>query len=540
MGGDGAIPANMQISDAFDLQLKSNSAFSGCGDGQGASLRCALLSALISAAAAYHLLVIYGHGNADAMCEGLVSYTGADWALACGRWAIRYMTGFSGNLVMPGIWLALYALCCGLSAVLLARLWGIEDKVRLCLVAALLTVNPTVIEQSLLQYMFMAWGLSNLLSILFVRMCCTQERGYRLYILAPLCMATAFGLYQSCVSLMCTAFCMTLIIRLFRGNTLKDVWQLVLRFALAALLGTGLYFLILRVETIRWAVEESERVALFSVKTFLVSLPKSFPQAYKTYAAYFLEGRLCRRQLYLLLFSVGMLCAAAALLHLVKDGRVLEAATAGLLLAMIPAVTNLADILFPYNEPVVIMQYQSMLLFPFLLALPFPTVRLGRGAEIPLHWAMIILSGCIFWGYLVSANATYRVYDLSYRHMNFVTAAVMNDVYDLPDYSTDEVVAFAGFPDDRLLRAAIPAYKLAYGQYDSFAFWDSLTGLQYGRRNYLLHYFGIDGGHIYGHLYNDAVASPMFQDMPIWPEQGSIQRINGLIIVKFAQDPPHF
>ena len=308
MGGDGAIPANMQISDAFDLQLKSNSAFSGCGDGQGASLRCALLSALISAAAAYHLLVIYGHGNADAMCEGLVSYTGADWALACGRWAIRYMTGFSGNLVMPGIWLALYALCCGLSAVLLARLWGIEDKVRLCLVAALLTVNPTVIEQSLLQYMFMAWGLSNLLSILFVRMCCTQERGYRLYILAPLCMATAFGLYQSCVSLMCTAFCMTLIIRLFRGNTLKDVWQLVLRFALAALLGTGLYFLILRVETIRWAVEESERVALFSVKTFLVSLPKSFPQAYKTYAAYFLEGRLCRRQLYLLLFRWG--CSA--------------------------------------------------------------------------------------------------------------------------------------------------------------------------------------------------------------------------------------
>ena len=262
-GGDGTIPANMQISDAFDLHVKSNSAFPGRGDGQGASLRYALLSALISAAAAYHLLVVYGHGNADAMCEGLISYTGADWALACGRWAIRYMTGLSGNLVMPGIWLALYALCCGLSAALLAGLWGIEDKVRLCLVAALLTVNPTVIEQSLLQYMFMAWGLSNLLSILFVWLCCGQERGYRPYILAPVCMATAFGLYQSCVSLMCAAFCMTLIIRLFHGNTRKELWRLVLRFALAALLGTVLYFLVLRVETIRWSVEESERVRSF-------------------------------------------------------------------------------------------------------------------------------------------------------------------------------------------------------------------------------------------------------------------------------------
>lgn len=530
----------MQISNAFDLHLKSNSAFSGRGDGRGASLHCTVLSALISALAAYHLLVIYGHGNADAMCEGLVSYTGADWALACGRWAIRYMTGLSGNLVMPGIWLALYALCCGLSAALIAELWGIEDKIRLCLVAALLTVNPTVIEQSLLQYMFMAWGLSNLLSILFVWLCCTQERGIRLYILAPACMATAFGLYQSCVSLMCSAFCMTLIISLFREKTLKDIWRLVLRFAAAALLGTILYFLILRVETIRWAVEESERVALFSVKTFLASLPKSFPQAYKTYAAYFFEGRLYRRQLYTLLFLIGILGAAAALLRLLKERRFLEAAAAGLLLALIPAVTNLADILFPYNEPVVIMQYQSMLLFPFLLAFPSSPARWGRRVEIPVRFALLVLSGCIFWGYLVSANATYRVYDLSYRHMNFVTAAVMNDVYDLPDYSTDEVVAFAGFPDDRLLRAAVPAYKLAYGQYDNFAFWDSLTGLQYGRRNYLLYYFGIDGGHIYGHLYNDAVGSPMFRDMPIWPEKGSIQRINNLIIVKFAQNPPHF
>lgn len=538
--GDRAIPADMHISEEIDLRIKSKPASSVYGDGQGASLRCALLSALLAALAAYHLLVIYGHGNADAMCEGLVSYTGADWALACGRWAIRYMADFSGNLVMPGIWLTLYALCCGLSAVLISRLWGIADKMMLCLVAALLTVNPTVIEQSLLQYMFMAWGLSNLLSILFVYLCCTRERGCSLYVLAPVCMMVAFGLYQSCVSLMCTAFCMTLIIRLFRGSTLKELWRLVLRFAAVSLLGTALYFLILRVETIRWAVEESERVELFSLKTLLTSLPTSFPQTYKNYAAYFFEGRLYRRQLYALLFAAGMLCAAAALAHLVKAGHPLEALGAGLLIVLIPAVTNLADIVFPYNEPVVIMQYQSMLLFPFLLALPFPPALKGRRVETPARGVLLILSGCILWGYLVSANATYRVYELSYRHMNFVTSSVMNDVYDLPDYSTDEVIAFAGFPDDRLLRAAVPAYKLAYGQYENFAFWDGLMGLQYGRRNYLLHYFGIDGGHIYGHLYNDAIASTAFREMPIWPEQGSVQRINGLIIVKLAQNPPHF
>lgn len=65
-------------------------------------------------------------------------------------------------------------------------------------------------------------------------------------------------------------------------------------------------------------------------------------------------------------------------------------------------------------------------------------------------------------------------------------------------------------------------------------------GLQYCRRNYLLNYFGVDGGHIYGHLYNDAVASEEFKAMPLWPAEGSVKRVNGLVIVKFSENPPIF
>ena len=130
--------------------------------------RIAIYSALISALLAYYYLIILGNGNPDALCEGLISYTGADWALACGRWAIRYMNMASGDVILPGIWVILYAICCGISGWQLIRLWKIDGKVEACLTACLLTVNPTVIEQSLLQYMFMAWGLSNVLCVLFL------------------------------------------------------------------------------------------------------------------------------------------------------------------------------------------------------------------------------------------------------------------------------------------------------------------------------------------------------------------------------------
>ena len=118
---------------------------------------CAVFGALSAAVLAYHYLIIFGAGNPDALAEGLLVYTGYDWVLACGRWAIRYMSGFlSGNIVIPGLWVPLYALCCGLSAFLICRLWGINKLPFVAMTDVLLTVNPTVIEQSLLQYMFMA------------------------------------------------------------------------------------------------------------------------------------------------------------------------------------------------------------------------------------------------------------------------------------------------------------------------------------------------------------------------------------------------
>ena len=500
----------------------------------------ALLSALLAAVGAYHLLVILGHGNPDALCEGLVAYTGADWATACGRWAIRYLNLLSGNIIMPGVWVALYALCCALSALLLARLWSIKSPLAVCLTACLLTVNPTVIEQSLLQYMFMTWGVSNLLGVLFVYLCCTEGRAYRRYLLAPLSMAFAFGLYQACVGLMCACFCMTLILGLLRGGSVKEMLSAVLRFALSAALGTLLYFLILRVEIVRWGVDESERVQLFSPAGILSSLSATLPGAYRTYFAYFFDHRLSRSRFYALLFCIGLLWVLAALARLLRARRFGACAFAVLLLALIPAFSNLADIIFPYNEPVLIMQYQSMLVVPFLLALPAEEKKERAPAVRAVRALAALLCFFVFWTYLVSANATYRSYDLSYRSTYFAVSAAMNRVYALPDYSPEEVVAFAGFPDDALLRQRFPSYRNAYAMYDNLVFWDGMMGLQVCRKSYLLNYFGLDGGHVYGHLYNEAVASEEFREMPVWPAEGSVRRINQLILVKFSEDPTIF
>lgn len=500
-----------------------------------------LLTVLVTAFMSYTLLIVYGHGNPDAITEGMSAYTAGDWALACGRWATRYMNAAAGNVIMPPVWVTLYMLCVFVSVMLLVKLWKLRSALAVCLISVLMAVNPTVIEQSLLQYMFMAWGISNLLGTTFVYLCCAPGgRPWVRITAAALCTAVAFGLYQAVIGYICMCFCLTLILSLSRGTDMRGALRLVLRVLIAGVCGALLYFIILRVEFARYGVEQSSRVEDFSLAAIFSSLSYSVPDAYVTFFEYFGESVLRRGTCYILLAALFAVFLTLSLITLFRRRQYANIACLLVLIALVPAFTNISKIVFPYNTTVTIMEYQNMLVVPFLFAF-------AEGCELklsalynPARICTCLLCAALGWGYIVSANATYKCYELSYRHIGYEVSAILDDVYDMPGYTRGETVAFAGFPDDSYLRENVGIYKYAYGQYDNPVFWDGMMGLQVCRRNYLTEYFGIDGGYIYGGQYNDAVHSAEFAAMPVWPADGSVQRINGMIVVKLFDDPPIF
>lgn len=501
----------------------------------------ALFSTMLSALLSYHLLIIYGHGNADAVCEGLVCYNvgSADWALGCGRWLTRYMNALSGDVIMPGVWITLYMLCVFCSAMLLVKLWKIKSPVAVCLISVLLAVNPTVIEQSLLQYMFMAWGLSNLLGVLFVYLNCQENKW--LVVLSPICIMLAFGLYQSSVGLLCLCFCMTLIIMLTDGMEIKRMFLLVLRFGIMSLIGVAMYFAALRYEVFRHDIDVSGRMQEFSLGGIFSSLIDSVKDAYVTFFQYFAEPTFHRWLWYSILAAILIICFAVTLYRTVRAGKHAQGCFALLLFLLIPAFANIAKIIFPYNITVTIMEYQNMFMFPFLFALMERTpLRLPS-----LHNLGRILAGTLSvilcWTYIVSANATYLSYELTYRHLNFMTTSILNDVYNMPEYDRNDTIAFAGFVDDSYLRENFSTYEHAYGMYSNLTFWIEPLGIRNSRHNYLMNYFGIESGYVFALDYNAAVRSEEFKNMPVYPGVGAIREFpDNLIIVKLSDDPPIF
>lgn len=508
------------------------------GGGKPTGNKVAFVSTALWAFFAYHLLVITSVGNADAVCEGLYSYTAADWALACGRWCARYFYGAVGNVVMPGVWVALYMLCVFFSVVILSRLWKIESPVSVFFTAALLAVNPTVIDQSLLQYMFMSWGISNLLGILFVYAVFEADSRIVLYLLAPLAVAVAFGFYQASVGLIALCFALTLILRLLRSVSFKEALGATLRFLLASLVGAAEYFMILRFELNRWGIAESDRVGAFSLGGIFASLSETLPDAYRFFLAYFDDTLFRRKYIALVLGAVLVLFFARRVWSMIRERRFAEAALSAVLFALIPAFCNVCRVLFPYFTVVQIMEYQIMLLFPFFFALgemrETRLVQTQNALRIVSFFLCLVLVG----GYTVSANATYRAYDLSYRHAQYEAGEIVRRARALPDYEPGETVMFVGFIRDDTLREHNSVYRYAYSMYDNLIFWEEYMGITSGRRNFVMDMLGVDIGEVDASTYQRIAQSAELEAMPLYPTAGSVGRIDGVIVVKLAETAP--
>lgn len=510
------------------------------GGSRSTKCKTALISTLIWGFLAYHLLVITSVGNADAVCEGLYAYTAADWALACGRWCARYFYGAVGNVVMPGVWLTLYMLCVFASVLLLARLWRLESPISVFFTAALLAVNPTVIDQSLLQYMFMSWGLSNLLGLAFVYAVFASESRLVRYLAAPVGMAVAFGFYQASVGLIALAFSLTLILRLLRGMDWRDMLRCVLRFALSAAIGAAEYFLILRYELNRWGVAESDRVGAFSLREIFASLGETVPDAYRFFFGYFDDTIFRRKYIALALGAILLLFFLRRLWLLIKDRHYAESACAALLFALTPVLANVCRVLFPYFTVVEIMEYQIVLLFPFLFAVAEEREVRFRNTQNLARIVAFALCLVLVGGYTVSANATYRAYDLSYRHAQYEAGEIVRRARALDDYQPGETVMLVGFIRDDTLRENNAVYDYAYSMYDNLIFWEEYMGITSGRRNFFLDTLGVDIGEVDMAQYVAITSGDALAAMPVYPAQGSVARIDGTIVAKLTDDPLRF
>lgn len=475
--------------------------------------------------------------NPDSYLEGLYSFRHQEWFIQNGRWLAPIMYGIAGNLVIIPMIFVIYCLCVIIMAKVIITQMRITSVWMIVIISVSLMVGPSVITQFLFGYS--SYGI--VMSLLFTVLYCVaiKRGGRRMLLAATLCITLMMGFYQTYIGAAAFLLLMISILDLFDGEAIMTVWKRIWTGVIAGVCGCAASVILGFIVMKSTSTEAVDRLSMFSVRTIVSSFGGAVIRSYKYFLRYFYDGMLGRRFLYMALFLVFAVCFFIKIMQLIRQGERARVLWIMLMVLALPFAANLVHILVPYNEITTTMQHHYTFVIAFGLALTgrvtWQDIRIGGWVTA----ASGVLCVWILWTYVISANATFMCNGLSHRVIDRKTLQILDDIYALDTYREGETkILFAGFPHAEEVRTSLPMYRYTIELPKNPVFWGSLNSATHGRYQYLLNTFGVDAGMFSEEEYDAVLSDSAFEQMPLWPEKGSVRMIDGYAVVKLSDNPP--
>lgn len=491
------------------------------------SLISLLLTAIVCFVS-YNAFITYGFNSPDGILEGFHYYTNRHWAIAgCGRWFLALINNAHANIVAP--WLTIVECCIvnWLSAYTLCKILDINKKSLVYLLCIFFSVIPTFIEINLYTNSAFSYSISVFLSVLFVFF--NLRKSYLFSILSAVCLGCAMGSYQSQIGV---AVGLTVICIIKKILEKEKTFNFIIRSLISGVAGLLVYIAGLNICLSIYHLELSSRAASFSLSEVINKFPNSIINAYSTFINTFNQTILKRKYVFILI-AVILSIELIILIYIIIKNKEFKKLLSIILIAILPIAFNFIGIILPMYE------ISSLMLTPNYLIIFFVVYLLKYIGFSFVKVLSIILSLLILalsWTYVLSANATYESYKLSYNAYKSQFSSALDMVYQLEGYKHNVTqIAVVGYPSDQVLRENVKIYNYAIGLHSNLLYWQTFDLDYTSTYFYLLNEFGINTGVTEPDYYRGIILNPDVKNMPCWPNSGSVQMINGYAVIKFGE-----
>lgn len=459
----------------------------------------------------------------------------ADYGTASGRWLLSTVLSLDGAFSMPWLIGLLSVLCLAGTACFTVSLLRIRHPLGCVVTAAILVSFPTV--TATFSYMFTAdaYFFSLLLAAFGAYAAVRLRWGV---LIGAASITLSMGIYQSYLGVAAVLMVGALLFetldgkRSFQELFLKGVW-------LVASLGAAViaYMVIVRITSRSVPLVDYMGISEMG-KISLTELPWLIAKSYGKYVKFFLMNDSgCHFGFLRYAFAAAGLCTVALGVLLLRERRLGGARTAlaVALAAVYPLAGNLIYVMVPSDVHMLMIYGLSYLLIaPVALAdymedggkkLPLQPFRAAAG------WIILLTMALTAYSYAVTANAAYLKIDLSLRQCTAYSTRLLDKIESCEGYRQGMPVVLVG--SDTREDALTPTPELnsidMTGVFDLGGFRASYT---YG--HFLRYYLGFTGEVYLGDSENALALAQRdsVQQMPLYPEQGSVQVIDGAVVVK--------
>ena len=498
-------------------------------------------AAFLTAFCTGYLTHLYAFTNLIPNSDGLSRVYDTQQMTISGRWFLHYASALNDFTQMPAVIGFLSVLFLSLAAALTVDLLVFRSRVLAGLAGALMAAFPCLGYTFLYLFTASAYCLAILLAVLSVWL---ARRGRLGWLLGVVSLALAMGTYQAYAAL---AISLSLLVVLRQTldprADFSGTLRLGLRLAAFLAVGAALYYGVLMVFL---KVKDLELLSYLGMDQASTGypfsrLPALLLETYKQAVAFFFlpgspNGFASPLLVVLDLAALvlGGFSFVACLIRRQLLRPLWRPVGALVLLALLPLGINFMQVLSPYSQPTPLMKYAFVAVYlavVLLLGLADGTVRLPlrRGlAPAAAVWAAVLLLFC-----LNTNNLLYTASAQAHRATESYLTRLLARVESCPGYQAGMEAAVVGaVPTDQIC-AQIPSYA----QVDHYSVpLNSVLPLNKHIYYYFNHWLNVPLEEPSEETMLAISASPEFQAMPLYPNDGSVAILDGRVVVKLQEE----
>ncbi len=475
--------------------------------------------------------------------DGLDSIYADQNMITSGRWFLTVACGLSSYYNLPWLIGILGLVYLGCAAAALCEILEVRKPWAVMLVSGLLTAFPALASTFAYVYTLDGYMLALLLAVLSVLLVKKYRRGF---LPGAACLAFSMGIYQGYLS-----FAMILsifsILMLLCGEAPTDsrkkgigAWKSVLsqalRYVYMGVLGAVLYFAILQVLLRLQGKELDHYQGIDGLGAGALSLQGSAAMVrdmYRDFVSFTLKGNI----LFQNVFSLAACCVLAALTVAIAVLLIWKRKCwknwgffiiIGLMLAALPAVTNIILLISPAVNYHLLMRYQWILYPIGAVALVSGDWRMKKGAW--MEWLGLAAAVVLIFCYSVTDNIAYSNLRKRYEKTYAYCVRLLDRIEQTEGYYMGIPIAMIGVVGDRqypVTDITLPVTSNMIGMNGDILLY---TGKNY--RLFIQHYLGATLNILPEDVMSDMYDSEEYLAMDSFPGPDSIRVIDGVMYIK--------
>lgn len=471
-----------------------------------------------------------------------------DWEVTLGRWGIYLIEKIDFFMAIPSITTIFCIIIMAMTSVFVIDLFEIKRKYSEIAIAVLFAVTPTFLVTLLYIYTALAYCVNFLLSVLVVWFIFKIKNKKIGFFLACFSFIFSLGIYQSYIGVSIGIFVMLCILELLKEeNDYKKIFVNIIKVMIIVVVAATIYYMLTNfiLALLKLQLSKYKNANSTNVISIIAGLGTSVKMAYKDFASFYVKDRIIyninyhRNVAYIVLFLITGVFCIDKFIKIIKDDlpkkdKVLKILFISILLLSLPVALNVIDLIVPNNQIYALTSSQMILIIPFCLA-----IMENIDKYFVLKGIAIVSCFYILFTYYITDNVSYTALKLSYNQAYSTTIRVIDRAENLIGYKKDLPYMFAGIVGNDNYPRTNSLYNFtACDIVNSTVFHYTYGGEVATWKSFLEIFLGLNINFCDDNTYRLILESSEYKEMGVFPDQSAVKIIDGVVVVKFQENPP--